>query len=124
MELDRARSQRREHRQERSGGAGGAHGDDVRCWFGAPSGNQFESSPGTAECDGAAGRRFSSGSAVLCACVSAARTKRRSSYVAAFYDGVAGITALTGKVVRGANLAWLLQYLYGPGKANEQTDRI
>src|SRR5579863_2275421 len=47
--------------------------------------------------------------------------RRRSSCAAVFRDGTAGAPVI-GKVLRGRNVARLLYYLYGPGKANEHTD--
>ena len=47
--------------------------------------------------------------------------RRRSSCAAVFRDGTAGVPVI-GKVLRGRNVARLLYYLYGPGKANEHTD--
>jgi hypothetical protein len=47
--------------------------------------------------------------------------RRRSSCAAASGDGTADDPVI-GKVLRGRNVARLLYYLYGPGKANEHTD--
>src|SRR5579859_713466 len=47
--------------------------------------------------------------------------RRRSSCAAVSRDGTAADPVI-GKVLRGRNVARLLYYLYGPGKANEHTD--
>src|SRR5579859_4078245 len=47
--------------------------------------------------------------------------RRRNSCAAVSRDGTADDPVI-GKVLRGRNVARLLYYLYGPGKANEHTD--